>query len=111
MLINGLPITPTAADGSTVLAAAATSQKLCSAGKATRGAWIYNPSTAALQGIAAAESIFVDITGATAVDSLASGGTSIEVLPGAMLNVPEGVASQINWIAATLHHAITAVVF
>lgn len=103
------PITPAAPSGSLTLATGGTSQLLATAGTATHGGMIYNPATAAEQGIATAESVFVSFTGTPAVAS--AGAQSFEILPGGDLSLPAGLTTAVNWIAATTGHKITAAVW
>lgn len=66
---------------------------------------IQNPSTAALQGIAVAESAFIDLSGAASV-----GGNSIEIQPGGSFTM-EGTAvstQAVSVISATTNHRVIA---
>lgn len=66
---------------------------------------IQNPSTAALQGIAAAESLFIRLTGTAAASSVA-----FEIVTGGTWNSPPNFAptAAISVIAATTGHKFTA---
>lgn len=92
--------------GATTLAAGATAQTLFTAAEVTHGCAIQNPSTATLQGIATAESIWVDVTGTDAVEAAAS--SSVEIAPGSSFPCPGGNAPKITWIATTIGHKISA---
>lgn len=106
---NAPAITPVAPSGSLTLATGGTSQALATAGSASHGCFVYNPATATQQGIATAESAFVNITGGAA--TTASAGQSIELLPGVPFSCPAGLTTAINWNAATTNHRITSVVW
>jgi hypothetical protein len=99
---SGGSITPTAPSGSLTLTAGGTSQQLFAANEVVHGCTIQNPSTAT-------EAIFVDFTGAAAVQT--AGGTSIQVPAGASIPCGAGIAKSVNWIAATISHQINAVKF
>lgn len=96
--------------GSATLATGGTAQLLTSAGSVYSGCLIMNGGTAALEGIGAVESIWIDITGATTgtIVSKAYGGTAIEIVPGQSFSCPGGLASSIMWNATTTGHVITA---
>jgi len=101
-------VTPVAPSGALTLAAGGVSQALTSAASFSNGLIIENPLTATQQGIAAAESIFVNITGGAAV--LTSGATSLELFPGDVMTITTGFTTAINWNATTIGHKISAVV-
>lgn len=103
---GSLAVSPARANGSLTLASAATAQALLSAGTATHGCLIYNPASAAQEGIGAPESIFIDFTGNAAI--LGAGGSSQEIFPGSGWNCPSGMTTGISWIAATAGHLVTA---
>lgn len=54
-------------------------QTVFTAGAVSRSCFVQNPQTASAQGIATAESLWIDFTGAAASPS---SGTSMEILPG-----------------------------
>lgn len=66
---------------------------------------IINPFLASEQGLTIAETIWVDPTGATAVES--AGGTSIPLEPGQSITFPRTIQA-VSWIAATAGHKIVA---
>jgi hypothetical protein len=102
--INSPSVTPAAPSGSLILTAGGTAQPFAGAGTANHGCTIVNPSTAALQGLSAAETAWIDITGAAAVQ--AAGATSIPLLPGASFSCPPGMTTGISWNAATTGHKL-----
>jgi len=87
------------------IAVANTSQVLCAANSLRKRFIIKNPSTAAGQGIAATESLFINFT-TTAV----TGPPSFELLPGESFDTGAGpiTTEAINVIAATVSHAFVA---
>lgn len=72
------------------------------------GGFVTNPATAADQGLAAAETLFVDMTGPAA---LAETVTTFPVQPGASFTVPANMASNLSVNAATAGHKFSGVIF
>ena len=103
------PLTPTGISPSSnlTLVTGGASQTLAAANVCPNFIYINNAtSTAGEGGIAAAESIWVNITGDTSTST--GGGSSIEIAPGVTQPfVAQTVA--ITWIAATTGHKINAV--
>lgn len=100
---NVNPAQGTMTDRSGSLAVAGTSQLLAAANGARKLLMIENPATAAGQGIAAAESLFVNATAAATVN----GGNSFEILPGGYWppgNVNVTSTDLFNVNAATVGH-------
>jgi len=99
------PLTAAYTDYSGTIAAANVSQQVAPANGVRKRFVIQNPSTAALQGIAAAESLFVNFTSAA---SLAGG--SEEIQPGGSFDTGTGPVTTeiINIVAATAGHKFTA---
>lgn len=91
-----------APSGALTLATGGVSQQLFAANEVVHGCTIQNPSTAT-------EAIWVNFTGAAAVG--AAGTTSIQVPAGQTIPCGLGMASSVNWIAATTSHTINAVRF
>lgn len=79
------------------VAVGGTSQVLAAANPARKQIVIENPLTAAGQGIAAAESLYINFTGAAGVDN----GTSIELLPGGSYISGSPVSTQQITVNAT----------
>lgn len=102
-------ITPVAPSGACMIETGGTAQVLATAGTATHGGLILNPSSAAQQGISTAESLFVNFTGGEAVAS--AGGQSFEILPGGTLTIPGGLSTSISVIASTTGHTFTAAIW
>lgn len=89
------------------LAVAGTSQILAAANAARKAIFIENPATATGQGIAAAESVYINFTTAAGVDN----GTSFEITPGGYwppASYNTVTTEQINFNAATIGHRIIA---
>lgn len=84
-----------------------TAQNALNAGAATAGGFITNPSTAAAQGIGAAEPLFVDEANAAGTAE-ATGGTTVILQPGDTYVVPPTV-SAVSVNAATTGHNFIAV--
>lgn len=101
-----VPITPGA---SLVLQNGNTSQGLWNATNVLHGAIIQNPLTASQQGIATAESVFVNFASTTAGTN--AGAQNIELVPGAILTFPFGTSLGAAWIATTVGHKISVVVY
>ena len=101
------PLTPSAPNsgGAMMLSQAATAQVLFTAGEVAHGCLITNPLTAADQGVAGAEEIWVSVA-ATATQSAAT--PSIPIPPGASFSCGGGLTSAVSWIAATQGHKISA---
>ena len=95
--------TPRAPSGVTTLASGGAAITLCAAGEVTRGGLISNPSTAAAQNVATAESIFVNLIGTA---TTTPGGNVFEVLPGASFPLPP-LTTAVSWTAATAGHKIS----
>ena len=94
-------VTPVAFTGAYTIAAGTTAQQLEAAAGIPNSCSIVNPSTAALQGIGSAESLFVNfVTTAT----LLSGGTTIELLPGTGIGCPPRMTTAISVNATTTGH-------
>lgn len=91
---------------SAVLAVGGTSQQLTPVNLARKRIIIENPSTAAGQGIGAAESVYVNFTFAAGLNN----GGDIEILPSGYFDSGAGpVTTQaIEWIAATTNHRLIA---
>ena len=93
--------TPAAFSGAYTIAAGTTAQQLEAASGITNSCSIVNPSTSTEQGIATAESLFVNfVTTAT----LLSGGTTIELLPGTGIGCPPRMTTAISVNATTTGH-------
>jgi hypothetical protein len=105
-IVPGL-LTPSAPNtgGAMTLAQAATAQVLFGAGEVAHGCLITNPLSAADQGIAAAEEIWVSVA-ATAAQSAAT--TSIPIPPGSSFSCGGGLTSAVSWIATSQGHKISA---
>ena len=98
-------VTPTVAGGTLTLASGGAASTLSASTTTARSCLIQNPSTATGQGIATAETIWVNyVTTATA----ASGGSSFEVVSGGNITTPQTTLA-VSWIAATTGHKIGAV--
>src|SRR5438105_3024822 len=101
MTVSNAPIN-TITDKSGVVAAGGVSQTLVAANSKRRRLIIQNPSTAALQGIAGAESLWISYVGAAAV----GGGNCIEIQSGTSwddgVDCPTGQAVTIT--ATTINH-------
>jgi len=98
-------VTPTVAGGTLTLTTGGVASTLSAAPTTARSCFIQNPSTNTGQGIATAESIWVNyVTTATA----ASGGSSFEIVPGGNITTPQTTLA-VSWIAATTGHKIGAV--
>lgn len=80
-------ITPAAFSGLYAITLGGTAQQLAAASEIANGCAIQNPATATLQGIGAAESLFVNVV---TTATLLSGGTTIEIPAGTALNCPPG---------------------
>lgn len=99
--VNTAPYNGVDTDRSGALAVAGTSQSAAAANGARKRFFIQNPSTAAGQGIAGAESLFVNFTTAAGVNN----GTSIELTAGQSLDLAMAVTTeQINVNAVTVGH-------
>jgi hypothetical protein len=72
------------------------------------GGLISNPLSAADQGIAVAEQIFVDVTGPAALGETA---TTFELQPGDTYPIPAGLTSDVSVNAATSGHRFSGVIF
>jgi hypothetical protein len=98
----------TATNRSQALAAGGVAQVLMPANALRAGFFIQNPASAASEGIAIAESVYVNLTGAAVIN----GANCIELLPGDRLTSAEFgqtvPTDAINWIAATIGHQIIA---
>lgn len=105
-IVPGL-LTPSAPNtgGAMSLAQAATAQVLFTAGEVAHGCLITNPLSAADQGIATAEEIWVSVA-ATATQSAAT--SSIPIPPGSSFSCGGGLTSAVSWIAASQGHKISA---
>ena len=87
-----------------------TSQVLFTAGEVVHGCVISNGLSATDEGaIAAAEEIWVDFTGAAAAANGNSGAISVQ--PGQSIAFTGGLATSVNWLAATTNHTISAYKF
>jgi len=73
------------------------------------GGVITNPARAADQGIAAAETLYVDPSGADAM--LRSGPTTVAIQPGQSYNLPAGQTTNVSVNAATSGHRFSGVIF
>jgi hypothetical protein len=83
------------------IAAGGVSQQLAAVNANRKRIFIQNPATAAGQGIAAAESIFINFTTAAGVND----GVSIELQPGQSMDITPPVTTEaINITAATIAH-------
>ncbi len=102
-------VTPSAPSGSLTLTTGATSQSLWAANTVQHGAIILNPLSTTQEGIGSVESVWVNITSATATAT--AGGQNYELVPGATLIVPYGDSSAASWIATTISHKITVIVY
>ena len=99
------PTTGTFTDRSGSITAGGTSQTLASANTARKQIVIENPSSATGQNISAAESLYINFTGAGGVDN----GTSIELVPGGSYVSGTPVSTQaITVNAATTGHVFIA---
>lgn len=103
---NPLPVSTTAPTGnmtnkSGAITLGGTAQSLAASNTSRKRIIIENPCTAASQGIAVAESLFVDFTGTAVVNS-----TSIELAPCGSFDPGAGAVSTqaISVIAATTSH-------
>ncbi len=99
-------IAATFVNRSSTIAAGGTSQQLAAANTNRRRIIIYNPPDAAGQGIAVAESIYINFTTAAGIND----GTSIELTPGSWWDSGIGPISteQINVNATTISHKYIA---
>lgn len=98
---------PKAASGATLLASGAAAQQLFAAGEVQNGFVVANGNTAADQGsIAAAEEIWIDLTGNAAV--AAANSSSISIQPGQSFTFTGQCFNSVSWIAATTNHTISA---
>lgn len=100
-------VTPAAPSGSLTLTTGGTAQALASTGSVLRMLIVNNPSTASLQGIVTAESVFVNVV-STATNT--AGGQSIEILPGEKWSFNLGILTAVSWNAPTTGHKINAVI-
>lgn len=108
-VVQSQSISPGAPSGGLTLGTGGTSQVLAAGGTVLHGGWIKNPLSATQQGIGGAESIFVNITGGSAL--LTAGAQSVEVEPGGLLPLPAGIATAVSWNAVTTGHKISVVIW
>ncbi len=80
-------------------------QQLWAAGQVSRGCFVQNPQTAAAQGIATAESLWIDFTGAAASPT---SGTAMEILPGVAWPCPPPSFGSVSIYGATTGHKFNA---
>jgi len=107
LLAAGLtPLQGTFTDRSGSMTTGGTSKTLAVTNSSRKRIYIENPSSAAGQGIAAAESLYINFTSNAGVDN----GTSIELTPGGIFDSGPGPVSteQINVNAATTSHVFIA---
>lgn len=101
---NFNPVQITYTDRSGAIVAGGVAQQLAAVNAARKGIMIINPVSAASQGIATAESIFINFTTAAVVSP-----PSIEISPGGSFNPGNLVSTElISIIAATTGHKFTA---
>lgn len=101
IIVNPPSVTPAAFTGAYSITLGATAQQLAAPAEISNNCVVQNPSTAAAQGIGAAESLFVNfVTTAT----LLSGGTTIELLPGVAVGCPGKTLLAISVNATTTGH-------
>ena len=103
-VVSAAPQTGVYTNKSASLAAAGVSQALAVANGGRKRLFIQNPSTAAGQGIAAAESVFLNFTSAANVND----GVSFELLAGQSFDTGVGPISTelVNFNATTIAHRI-----
>ena len=103
--ITTVPATGTYTSKNTSMTTGGTAQTLIAANTSRKKVYIQNPCTAAGQGIAAVESIYISFTGAAGVNN----GTSIEILACGSYETDGVVSTQaISVNAATTGHKIVA---
>jgi hypothetical protein len=80
-------------------------------GPTSSGGWIYNPPTAAAQGIVTAENLNVDPTKPPGAGDANGNGTATAIVPGQVFLIPQLAPQAVIWgNASTSGHLVTVVV-